>query len=253
MSAQLVLCMKWGARYPAIYVNRLLAMVTRNMEQPVQLVCFTDDPTGIDAGVDIRPLPPFPDQPASHIWTPWRKLSLWSGALDADLMGRDALFFDLDVVVTGPLDRFFDHEPGRYVVIENWTKAGEGIGNTSVFRFPVGAMSYIYDRYAEDPAGVIRDYNIEQEFISQYLSETGRGGLQAYWPADWVVSFKESLLPAWPQRIWTPAPLPESASVVVFHGKPDPEEAAEGRWPAPIWKKHYKTIAPARWISEHWR
>jgi len=41
---------------------------------------------------------------------------------------------DLDVVVTGGIDDFFDFRPeATYCVIENWTQPGSGIGNTSVF------------------------------------------------------------------------------------------------------------------------
>ena len=44
---QTVVCMKWGDRYPAAYVNCLWAMVRRNTRRPTRLVCYTDDATGI--------------------------------------------------------------------------------------------------------------------------------------------------------------------------------------------------------------
>ena len=37
----------------------------------------------------------------------------------------DVLFLDLDLVITGDLDRFFDFKPGFYCVIENWTQIGK--------------------------------------------------------------------------------------------------------------------------------
>ncbi len=40
---------------------------------------------------------------------------------------------------------------------------------------------------------------------------------------------------------------------MVFHGRPDPSDAAAGRWPSPWYKKTYKTIRPAAWIEQHWR
>jgi hypothetical protein len=67
-----------------------------------------------------------------------------------------------------------------------------------------------------------------------------------------VRSFKEELLPVWPLRLFRPAPLPPGARLVVFHGKPDPDEAMVGEWPAPIWKKVYKTLRPVPWIEAHW-
>ena len=244
----LVLCMKWGTRYGVDYANRLFRMTARNMTAPFRFVCFTDDAAGLDPEIDARPLPPFPDVPERLAWTPWRKISLWNAGLDADLIGRDALFLDLDVVVVGALDTFFSHAPGAYVVIENWTKRGQGIGNTSVFRVQLGAHPEVYDTFIADPVGVQKRDNIEQELISRLLT-----GEQVYWPAAWCRSFKEELLPAWPQRFWTPAALPEDARIVVFHGKPDPEDAAKGRWPSPWYKKTYKTIQPAAWIDAHWR
>ena len=45
-----VLCLKWGDRYPAFYVNRLYAAVKRNLRRPFRFVCVTDDPTGLADG-----------------------------------------------------------------------------------------------------------------------------------------------------------------------------------------------------------
>ncbi|MDZ4842473.1 MAG: hypothetical protein SH859_10080 [Hyphomicrobium aestuarii] len=42
-----VVCMKWGDRYPAVFVNRLYAMVLRHTSWDINFVCFTDDATGI--------------------------------------------------------------------------------------------------------------------------------------------------------------------------------------------------------------
>jgi hypothetical protein len=40
---------------------------------------------------------------------------------------------------------------------------------------------------------------------------------------------------------------------VIFHGKPDPDEAMVGEWPAPPIKKIYKSLRPVPWIAAHWR
>ena len=69
-------------------------------------------------------------------------MSLWQYPL-YDLKG-DVLFLDLDLVITGDLDRFFDFKPGFYCVIENWTQIGKNIGNTSCFRFPVGKYNSVF-------------------------------------------------------------------------------------------------------------
>lgn len=257
--------MKWGDRYGAEYVNRLWRSVRRHVSGPVRLVCFTDDKSGVVDEVDCRPLPAFEGVRADLAVKPWRKLSLWMSDLGTDLNGRDALFLDLDVVVVGSLDALWDYEPGRYVVWENPTKKGSGIGNTSVFRFKVGAHPEIYDYFMKDPVGLYeREFRIEQEFISAVLGAGGQRaqgaegmrwgqGEQRFWPEGWCVSFKEDLLPVWPLRFWVVPKVPEGARIVVFHGKPDPDEARDGKWPAKGWKKLYKVVRPVGWIGENWK
>lgn len=242
--ARTIICMKWGTRYPAPYVNRLHAGVARHTAPGFRFVCFTDDAEGLTPEVEAKPLPPIP-LPDRVAWSPWRKLSVWQSPL-RDLTG-DVVFLDLDLLVTGSLDPFFAYEPGRYCVIENFTQRGRGIGNTSCFRFRVGQHKEVYDRFAADPEAVLARHRIEQQYISTLIGD------QTFWPRPWCVSFKHDLVPPFPLNwLRTPA-LPGDAHVVAFTGKPDIDEAAEGRWPAPWYKKAYKHVRPTPWAAEHWR
>lgn len=241
---QSVVCMKWGTRYPAAYVNRLWAAIKRNTQRPTRLVCYTDDAHGIDAGVECFPIPALalPERIAN--W-PWRKMVLWSRELPG--LSDDALFLDLDIVITGSLDEMFTYAPGAsFCVIENWTQMGSGIGNTSCFRFRVGSHPELFERMRDDTAGVLREFRIEQQFISAVITD------KVFWPAHWCVSFKHSLLPPWPLNFMRVAALPADARIVCFPGKPDPDEARDGRWPAPWYKRVYKHVRPTPWIAEHW-
>ena len=38
----IILCMKWGTKYGAEYVNRLYNMVKRHLTLPFKMVCLTD-------------------------------------------------------------------------------------------------------------------------------------------------------------------------------------------------------------------
>jgi hypothetical protein len=60
-------------------------------------------------------------------------------------------------------------------------------------------------------------------------------------------------VPAWPLNFLFTPRLPETARVVAFTGKPDPDEALEGNWPATGIKRLYKHVRPTPWIGEHWR
>lgn len=236
--------MKWGTRYGAEFVNRLNASIQRNTQRPTRLVCFTDDETGVNPEVQCEPIPEI-NLPDEVINLPWRKLAMWKAPL-ADLEG-DVLFLDLDLVITGNLDEMFDYEPGRYCVIENWTQMGQGNGNTSAFRFPVGKYTHIYDDVNADPQSVLSKYRIEQLYISKEIDD------QVFWPTLWCVSFKHTLLPRWPLNFFKVPELPTETKVVAFTGKPDQDEAARGEWPVKAWyKRIYKHVRPTPWISEHW-
>jgi hypothetical protein len=245
MKRQTVICIKWGTRYGVDYVNRLASMVSRNTRRPTRIVCFTDRPEGIDPGVETAPLPPI-NIPERVQWVGWRKLSLWQHPL-LDLEG-DVLFLDLDVVVTGPLDDFFDFEPGRYCVAKNWSEPKLRVGNTSVYRFPVGRMTHIFEEFNRDAERILAQYRNEQKYIS------GEAKDMVFWPPAWCVSFKHSLLPHWPLNFIQTPRLPPTARVVAFTGKPDPDEARDGHWPVrQAWKRLYKHVRPTPWIGEHWR
>lgn len=236
--------MKWGTRYGAEYVNRLYSAIQRQTTRPTRLVCFTDNADGVVADVQIEPIPDI-NLPEDFINLPWRKLAMWKYPL-ADLSG-DVLFLDLDLVITGNLDALFDYEKGRYCVIENWTQKGQNKGNTSAFRFPVGKYAHIFDRIQEDPMSVLDAYRIEQLYISREIDD------MVFWPQEWCVSFKHSLMPKWPLNFFISPKLPAETRIVAFTGKPDQDEAAVGKWPVKHWiKKTYKHVRPTPWITEHW-
>lgn len=242
---QTIICMKWGTRYGPEYVNRLASMVRRNVSRPTRLLCFTDDPRGISPDVETAPLPEI-TLPDRLRWHTWRKISVWQYPL-ADITG-DVLFLDLDLVIVGPLDPFFDFEPGRYVAIDNWTQRGQRVGNTSVFRFTAGRHAHIYDDFERDPMAVLRRWRIEQQYISDSIPD------MAFWPRQWCVSFKHSLLPTWPLNFIMPARLPSDTKIVAFTGQPKPHHAMKGKWPVRRWhQKLYKHTRPTPWVGEHWR
>ena len=116
--------MKWGSRYGSKYVNRLYKSIKRHTKKYTKVYCFTDNVLGINQNIICKPLPRI-SLPDEISYTPWRKMSLWQYPL-YDLEG-DVLFLDLDLVITGNLDRFFDFKRGSYCVIENWTQMEQNI------------------------------------------------------------------------------------------------------------------------------
>lgn len=241
---QTVICLKWGTLYGADYVNRLYRGVMRNVRRPTRFVAFTDNAGGLDPAIVVEPIP-FIALAENLKPGPWRKLALWSRQL-GDLEGT-VLFLDLDLVITGPLDGFFDYEPGKLVLIRNWTQAADGIGNSSVMRFAVGSAAHLVDRFEREGAPLTYAMDNEQIYV------TRESGLPlAFWPKTWCRSFKHDLLPGWPARLIRSARLDADTHVAVFTGEPRPHNALRGHWPSRWYKKIYKSLRPVPWISDHW-
>ena len=99
-----VVCMKWGTLYGSEYVNRLYGMVASNLKRTFKFYCITDDDAGIRDEVMIRELPEF--TMPSTAGGPWQKLLMFRRDLSG-IRGK-TMFLDLDIIIVGPLDRFFD-------------------------------------------------------------------------------------------------------------------------------------------------
>ena len=131
--------------------------------------------------------------------------------------------------------------------MQNWTQPGKGIGNTSVYRFKVGADEYLYDNLIANSSNIFKTYPNSQTYISKTIEEIN------FWPEDWCVLFKVQCVPSWPLRFWKDPILPKKAKVVAFPGDPNPHDAVVGRWPVKrFYMKLYKYIKPARWIQRIW-
>ena len=235
---QTVICLKWGTRYGPEYVNRLYSMVTRHTERDLRFICITDDSSGIENGVEIMPMPAF-TLPEFFRYRPFRRMFIWQD--DFCGLSGHILHFDLDLVVTGSIDGFFDHEPDcAFVSAENWTQFGQSIANMSVFRFRIGSNPHLWSQFEADPMKAFNLYRNSQTYVSRNVNE------MAFYPREWCLSFKHSLMPTWPLNLFVTPSLPKGTKVVVFTGKPDPDEAIEGRWPREHWYHHSISMSVRR-------
>jgi hypothetical protein len=263
-----IICINWGTKYGPPYINRLYAMVARNMSPPFRFVCFTDNEDGIRAEVECHPLPELDVKMPVGTFGKWPKARLWGPRL-ADLSGP-VLFLDLDMVITGSLDDFFTHgDPDDVILARNPTVPLERLGQTSIFRFPVGKLVPLQQEFAADPQAVADRYQWEQRFVTRRAP----GGVKL-WPRRWVRVFRRECVRPFPLNYLLEPRLPTGARVVIFPGGLLPSDAILGRWTPrhpvggprayladlarrrtgeSIWRylRHY--IRPTGWVREAWR
>lgn len=227
-----VVCLKWGEKYSADLVNRLYRMTCKHLTVPFKFYCLTETAKGLDEGILHLPLE------STDLVGWWYKLSLFKKEFFG--LEGEILYFDLDVVITRNIN-FLVEQSGRFLICKNWSR--NLMWNSSVMRFDVGQHADIWERFLEDKDKVLSSMNGDQEWIYHCRPNA------EHWPQEKVVSYKKSLdsrAYAWlPKKMCLflglkatdkmDTPLPLDAAVVIFHGKPDPEDVING--PSGLWKK----------------
>ena len=52
-----IICMKWGDKYDASYVNKLYNMVSRNLIREFRFICLTDNNSGLLSSIESYEIP----------------------------------------------------------------------------------------------------------------------------------------------------------------------------------------------------
>ncbi|MEM1099419.1 MAG: glycosyl transferase [Planctomycetota bacterium] len=241
-----VVCLKWGSRYSPDYVNRLRRGVTRHLKRPHRFVCFTDDSAGLDQDIEVTPL----DQ--ITVDETLRNDIFLKVAMIHSVSGLEGptLFLDLDVVILGGLDEFFDFEPAKFCIIHNWLPKRKtllrelpDVGNSSVFRFNPRECDHVLERFLADPNHARTAFPTEQAFLTHCMT-----GNRCYWPDTWTRSFKRHAMRPFPLNLVAKPKLDLNTKILVFHGRPDPDQAILGFQGS--WRKRSRPLPE---LAPHWR
>ena len=237
-----VVCLKWGTKYPPEYVNRLFNMVNRNTTIEYKFYCITDNAEGLDEDIEVKMI-----SDLSLVgW--WYKLMIFKE--DFYGISGTSIFLDLDVVITSNIDNLFTLDPGEFKIIKDLK---EGF-NSSVFRLTMGSLPHIWNDFVSNKEEIVNRLHGDQDWIAESAPEQMNA-----WPEEWIVSYKKQCsaraertygrVGQWARKHGLISPpygkalLPLDAKIVIFHGKPDPEDVQHGPWD--MWKH-------APWINENW-
>lgn len=111
-----VVTFKWAtpgyrAKFTSEHVNTLRRMVLRHYQAPHRFICITDDPAGLDSGIEVVPLwdhyASVPNPTGGGRPSCYRRLKLFDPAM-AEVIGDRFVMLDLDCVICGDLSPLFD-------------------------------------------------------------------------------------------------------------------------------------------------
>lgn len=207
-----IVCVKAGSLYSAEYVNILHDMVMRNLPDGMegQFECFTDDKRGLNSQIIARPLP----EKSLKGW--WHKLSLFKDRLFPD--GDRVMCFDLDTVITGPLDDIVAYD-GHFAILRDFYRPN-GL-QSSVMAWEANKQCHIWNHFQAH--GFPEVQGGDQAWIEKCF-EVKPDLWQDLYPGEFC-SYKEDAVMG----------IPKGTKVCVFHGEPRPHEVT-GDWVPKVWK-----------------
>lgn len=230
-----VLCLKHGTKYSADYVNKLYNMIKRNCTLDFDFWCLTENKKDINPEVKILPLP-------SGLTGWWCKPYIFSEELPIDGV---ILYIDLDVVISGNIDKLFTYQSDHWCTVRDFTRAMRPKWqryNSSVVRFKKGQLHHVWEGFNKDKQNIQRKFFGDQDWLYEATQKTQA----ALYPDSWILSWKwevrhsKEFAPGGMKghkkfkTIEHVTPRVECC-ICVFHGDPNPHNC-EDPWVVKNWK-----------------
>jgi len=257
--------MKWGDKYGPEYVNRLYAGAKTYVTGEFSFACLTDDSSGLDPAILSYPIPELGCTHPTKTRGKWKKVALWGKEIEQHLNGT-VLFLDLDSIIIDNIDCYFNFGNPEDIILErNWARPLSRLGQTSVFRFTIGAHPDILAIFQKDSQAIADRFQFEQHYITHSTKK-----FLKFWPRGWTRHFRLHCLGPMPWRLFKAARIPKGCKIITFPGGPNPAEAMVGKWTTDspqyqgrrahlsrVWREKNpallrKFIMPIPWIKTLW-
>jgi hypothetical protein len=209
-----VLCvMRSGGDYDGSWVEKLRNSVARNLSKPHAFKCLSD--------VDV----PCERIPLKHNWPGWwSKIELFrSGVVEGP-----TIYFDLDIVITGPIDGIADI-PCDFAATQNFWD--HGMMNSSIMWFSGDNVPHgVYSKFARQADAYIahHDRNKDGPYVGDQAFIWDTLGRDVEFINDYFEHIHS-------YKMHCKSGLPKDSAIACFHGHPRPSEV-----------KH-------DWVEIHWR
>ncbi len=251
-----VVCTRWLDAFPASYVTVLRNAVAANLKRDHRFLCVTDNPGGLDEGVEGVMMPDLGIPLRYQRHGCWPKLSIFQPGL---LPPSDAtLYLDLDVMVRDDLGVFFERLEARrgFHALREWNptlwslvplayRPHRGVQGSILGFFP-DEQADLFEKFVTNQAAVFESYHLDQDFLTEHVRDPQD------WPFEWTASFKWHCLKYFPlNKVVPKIKEPRTAKVVVFHGSPGPIDIV------PLGSYRWGTrrkfgYGPVDWVRQYW-
>jgi len=197
-------CIKWGDKYSAKYVNNLYNMVKKNYTKPFTFTCYTDDTTGVEC--DTAEIP---DEDGVLHPKHWfgkedycfdRAKFLVFNSAEWLLYRGNWCYFDLDIVIQKNIDEieFLSNKPR--IIHSSWQPESQKhdrffidtrgtFYNSSMMLWPDNSCSNIYNDVLKHPQEVFKTFFKGSDNYHYWRQRD-------FWkniPYDWIYSWNRGM------------------------------------------------------------
>lgn len=203
----------WGTKYGRDYVDRLFAGIDRHLKRPFKPWIFHPNEA---------------DYPLTQIPGCFARLRMFDPMFQRHhgLKGR-VVCFDLDTIITGPLDELFDRDED-FLILQGANSSNPCPYNGSLMSFRVGAHPELWTEFTLDAASAVPFYEFPDDQAWYAAKVPDAAGWKAG-PDSGVYAFQK---PGWPKG----EKLPKDARLVVFPGWRDPAKFTHLDWVKAAWR-----------------
>lgn len=230
-----LIVVKWGNLYSAEHVINLYEGAKRYTSVPFNFYVFTDNTEGLpqDKGWKFIPLTEF-NVPQNRGW--WYKMEIFNK--QHNLEGKN-LYIDLDVIIIKDLKIFWDLilANGLYICRDfnrQFLPTYQGC-NSSVMGWNNNSLDSLYKKFINSPEENMTEFRGDQDFLQVH------SGYKMFWTDELAMSWKwecwrggkvnsKSYKTDKLQTVINPA-----TRILVFHGKPKPEDCEDPKMVA-LWR-----------------
>lgn len=224
MTDYCIICLKIGSRYDSTYVNNLARSIRKYTDRDI--ICFTDDPSGIDSNVITYEMTPRNSDAST-----WKQGSWWPTWNKIEIFGREEIkkyarkvYFDVDLVIQGDIGPILNHDADWATVKSVWKGFKFRRNNPRKPDWNTDAMvwkdnTWIYEKWESDWENIVNrwrgtdDWYWDNKIVPTYLPKIFYSYREGFKPEHyWDNGYKPYL-----------KYHPEFA-VCVFHQEPDIHE-----------------------------
>jgi hypothetical protein len=217
-------CLIHGDAYPWLYVEKLYSMLSRHISRPINLHVYTEESRTVPAPYIKHSLIDWDISGPKKSW--WYKLQLFN----SDFYSGPLLYFDLDTVITANIDWLWQLNLRYFWAVRDfkylWKPHSTGI-NSSIMWWNTNQYSYVWENVINQKlTSLFSRHHGDQDFISEIIPYEQRRFFDTESVKSWRWECLDGGYNFQSRKHRNPGngtALASQTSVLVFHGKPKPE------------------------------